>query len=240
MPLMSGAAGIAGSFFYSAKAIEALVWENYSSWRLLIGIIYERTHDRMIGSYTGLFSKMPIYGVFFLIITLSSMGLPVTNGFIGELLILIGAFQSTWVLALLAASGVLFGAVYLLWLFQRVFLGEFRCQVNNLKDLSPRECAVFVPLLIMIFWVGLYPKPFLRTMDTSIAYFLLKVEAKEATAGVYDKKEIIPAAKEVHQVSFDAPQEASRHQTYKQLVDIPKDLSINPDSGNLKGKEERI
>lgn len=174
---------------------------------LLIGIIYERTHDRMIGSYTGLFSKMPVYAVFFLIIMLSSMGLPVTNGFIGELYILMGAFQSSWMVALLAVTGILFGAVYLLWLFQRIFLGKFKCKVENLKDLNARECAVFAPLLILIFWIGLYPKPFLKTMSSSVTFFLEKVETKEMIAVSRDNNKLISVRSGAQTISFDRAEE---------------------------------
>ncbi len=175
---------------------------------LLIGIIYERTHDRMIGSYTGLFNKMPVYAVFFLIIMLSSMGLPVTNGFIGELYILMGAFESSWVLSLLAVTGILFGAVYLLWLFQRIFLGEFKCKIEGLKDLSVRECAVFVPFLVLIFWIGLYPKPFLKTMNKSLHHFLQKVETKESVAGLSDDlNKVNSVSNKVSALSFEGSEE---------------------------------
>lgn len=136
---------------------------------LFVGMIYERTHDRQIGSYGGLMKVVPVYGVFFLITALSSMGLPSTNGFIGELMVLIGAFKAHWLYAVIAVVGVLLGAVYLLWLFQRVFLGEFVYHGNEpLKDLNLRELCASVPLIILIFWIGLYPKPFIRGMEASI------------------------------------------------------------------------
>ena len=155
---------------------------------LLVGIIYERTHSRTIGDYTGLFKKTPVYGAFFLIIALSSMGMPVTNGFIGELLVLIGTFRSSWYLALMVVFGILLGAAYLLWLFQRVFLGNFRCSVKDLKDLNVREVATLIPLAVLVFWIGLYPKPFLRTMDNSLNHYLKNITARQETVSRERKK----------------------------------------------------
>jgi NADH-quinone oxidoreductase subunit M len=127
---------------------------------------------------------------------LSSMGMPVTNGFIGELLVLIGAFRSSWLIALPVAFGILFGAVYLLWLFQRVFLGNYKCSINNLKDLDLRECVTIIPLIILIFWIGLYPKPFLKTMDASLKHFLKKVEINYKIAASYGEKEKLTFSRE--------------------------------------------
>ena len=144
---------------------------------LLVGMIYERTHTRTIGDYTGLFKELPVYGVFFLIVVLSSMGLPTTNGFVGELFILIGAFKAHWVYAVFVAFGVLLGAVYLIWLFQRVFLGNFHyAGGHGLKDLGLREIIETAPLIILIFWIGLYPKPFLNVMDASLTKLVEQVE----------------------------------------------------------------
>ncbi|MBI5561608.1 MAG: NADH-quinone oxidoreductase subunit M [Deltaproteobacteria bacterium] len=136
---------------------------------LLVGMIYERTHTRTIGDYTGLFKVMPVFGVFFLITVLSSMGLPSTNGFIGELFILIGAFKAYPLYAVIAVVGVLLGAVYLLWLFQRVFLGDFVYRgKEELKDLKAREIISGGTLMVLIFWIGLCPKPFIRSMEASV------------------------------------------------------------------------
>ncbi len=144
---------------------------------LLVGMIYERTHTRMIGDYTGLFKQLPVYGVFFLIIALSSMGMPVTNGFIGELFVLLGAFKANIFYAIPVVIGVLLGAVYLLWLFQRIFLGNYYYGGKGpLLDLGFREIIVALPLIIMVFWIGLFPKPFLRAMDASLNNLIKQVE----------------------------------------------------------------
>jgi NADH-quinone oxidoreductase subunit M len=127
---------------------------------LLVGIVYERRHTRMIAEYGGLARQMPIYATYFLIMALSSMGLPILNGFIGEFAILQGAFARSFWWALAAATGIVLGAAYLLWLYQRVFFGELSNPANQkLSDLTLREQLTLVPLLILAFWIGLYPKP---------------------------------------------------------------------------------
>lgn len=144
---------------------------------LLVGMIYERTHQRMIEDYSGLIKVLPVYGIFFLIIALSSMGMPLTNGFIGELYVLIGAYKAHWFFAIPVVMGVLLGTVYLLWMFQRMFLGDFVIQrQNSLKDLGRREILAVAPILIIIFWIGLYPKPFLQVTDASINNLVKMVE----------------------------------------------------------------
>jgi NADH-quinone oxidoreductase subunit M len=116
---------------------------------------------------------MPLYTTVFLIVTLSSIGLPPLNGFVHEFLILVGAFQANAWWGILAATGVVLGAIYMLWMFQRVFFGEITNEKNaNLKDLSPREILVFVPILVMILWMGVYSKPFTERMEPAITKFV--------------------------------------------------------------------
>ena len=127
---------------------------------LLVGMIYERRHTRMIAEYGGIARQMPVYAVYFLIMALSSMGLPLLNGFIGEFTILQGAFAKSFWWALFAATGIVLGAAYLLWLYQRVFFGEITNPANaNLPDLTVREQLTVIPLVLLALWIGLYPKP---------------------------------------------------------------------------------
>jgi NADH-quinone oxidoreductase subunit M len=140
---------------------------------LLVGVIYERRHTRLISEYGGLTRVMPVYATVFMIVTLSSIGLPPLNGFVHEFLILVGAFQANAWWGILAATGVVLGAIYMLWMFQRVFFGEITNEKNRgLKDLSPREVLVFLPLLVMIFWMGVYSKPFVDRMEPAVAQFV--------------------------------------------------------------------
>ena len=133
---------------------------------LLVGMIYERRHTKAIAEFGGLMKVMPIYATFFLIFVLSSIGLPGLNGFVGEYLILVGAFQVEPVAAVLAAFAVILAAIYLLWMYQRVFFGKITNEANaGLKDLPLREIVVLAPLVVLIVWVGVYPKPFLDRME---------------------------------------------------------------------------
>ena len=143
---------------------------------LLVGVVYERRHTRLIAEYGGLSKVMPVYATIFLVMTMSSIGLPTLNGFIGEVLILQGIFvvNKTW--AFFAASGIVLGAAYMLWLYQRTMFGTVTNPKNeSLPDLSFREFATFVPLLILAVWIGLYPKPFLDRLETSVDRVMSRV-----------------------------------------------------------------
>jgi len=136
---------------------------------LIVGLIYERRHTKEIVEFGGLASTMPIYATFTLIIFLASLGLPTLNGFIGELMILQGAFAANRIWAYWAVLGIVLGAAYLLWLYQRVFWGKVTKDENrNLPDLNARELATLVPLVVLCFWIGLYPKPFLAFLHAPV------------------------------------------------------------------------
>ncbi|HEX7407385.1 MAG TPA: NADH-quinone oxidoreductase subunit M [Candidatus Binatia bacterium] len=150
---------------------------------LAVGVLYERRHTRLIREFGGLWQQMPLYGAVFMIVMLSSVGLPGLNGFVGELLILLGAFQTHRVAAIVATSGVLLGAVYMLWMYQRVMFGPLTNPANsNLRDLSKREVLVFLPILVMLFVMGVYPNPFLSRMEPSVQAYLSRMHQKMAAA----------------------------------------------------------
>jgi NADH-quinone oxidoreductase subunit M len=145
---------------------------------LVVGFLYERRHTRAISEYGGLGKRVPILAAFYFLISLSSMAFPGTNGFVGELLILVGAFRTDWLYASLAIVGVLLGAAYLLWLYQRTMMGELTNPKNQkMLDLDRREIGVCVALTVMILWMGIYPLPFLKMMDGSIQFIASRVEA---------------------------------------------------------------
>jgi len=136
---------------------------------LIVGMLYERRHTRLIEDFGGIAKVMPFYSAVFMIVTLSSIGLPLTNGFVGEFLILLGAFKSNNVYGIVAASGVILSACYMLWMYQRVIYGKVTNPENQkLKDLNWRERLILIPLVLLIFWIGIYPKPFLEIIEPSV------------------------------------------------------------------------
>jgi NADH-quinone oxidoreductase subunit M len=149
---------------------------------LIVGIIYERRHTRMIADFGGLATPMPIYATIFMIVTLSSIAVPGTNGFVGEFLILLGAFKTNLVYSTIAATGVIFSACYMLWMFQRVVFGKVTHEKNkHLKDLSWREIAIFAPLLLFIMWIGVYPNTFLEKTRATTENFIALMEKAKPT-----------------------------------------------------------
>ena len=151
---------------------------------LLVGMIYERRHTRLIAEFGGLAKCLPLYATFFMIVTLSSIGLPGLNGFIGEFLIMLGAFKAKWWLGVLAASGVILAAWYMLWMYQRVMFGKVVHEVNlKLKDLVAREVWILVPLIIFIVWIGVHPNTFLSKMEPSIKNIVSKYEKIKISEG---------------------------------------------------------
>jgi NADH-quinone oxidoreductase subunit M len=153
---------------------------------LLVGMLYDRAHTRMIADFGGVAVKMPVFTTFFFIVTLSSIGLPLTNGFVGEFWILNGTFLSgfTWgrLYASLAASGVLLGAVYMLWMFKRVFWGPENKDEDSgthhlHSDLNAREIAVMLPLVVLILWMGIHPRTFVAASEAPVTALLKDVKA---------------------------------------------------------------
>ena len=150
---------------------------------LIVGIVYERRHTREISEYGGLSKVMPVYAAVFLIMTMSSIGLPTLNGFIGEILILQGVFVASMWWAAVAASGVVLGAAYMLYLYQRTMFGRVENPKNErLLDLNHREFATFAPLIVLAVWMGLYPAPFLDRIRTSVEHVMARVNPAYAQA----------------------------------------------------------
>jgi len=137
---------------------------------LIVGMIYERRHTRLIADFGGLSSRMPIFSAIFAVTMFSSMGLPGLNGFVGEFLILVGAFEANKIYAGIAVLGIILGAAYMLWLFQRMMFGPLDKPENQkLMDLNQREIGYMIPLVVFMFWIGLFPKPFIRVMEPAVA-----------------------------------------------------------------------
>ena len=139
---------------------------------LIVGMIYDRRHTRLIAEFGGLAKVMPVFSTLLFIVSLSSIGLPGLNGFVGEFLILLGAFRSAVIahwFAAVAATGVIVAAVYLLWMYQRVVFGAVTNDANRgLKDLTGREIALLVPILVFIVWIGVYPSTFLDVSAATV------------------------------------------------------------------------
>lgn len=149
---------------------------------LLIGMLYERRHTRMIADFGGIAHTMPLFTVSFVVVALSSIGLPGTNGFVGEFLILLGVFRTHPLVAVVAATGVIFAAAYMLPMIQRVFYGPVTDANRELRDLCPRERTIVVPLLVMILLIGVYPAPFLTRTAASVEALIAQVDERAGRA----------------------------------------------------------
>jgi NADH-quinone oxidoreductase subunit M len=176
-----------GAFTGTVQGIEGAIYQMLShgivsaALFLIVGVVYDRLHSREIETYGGLVHRMPAYALVFMVFMLASVGLPGTSGFVGEFLILVGAFQAnTWVAAF-TALGVILGAAYMLYLYRRVIFGQLtKDHLKAILDLSPREVAVFAPLLLMVVWMGVYPEPFLNVMHVSVANLIERVDTAAA------------------------------------------------------------
>jgi NADH-quinone oxidoreductase subunit M len=160
---------------------------------LCVGVLYERSHTRLIKDYGGVSRQMPVFSAVFLMAMLSSMGLPGLNGFIGEILCFFGIFAGHKVLAVLAVSTAILSAAYLLWLFRRVMHGPILNEkILGFKDMGGRERVCFIPIIVLMFWLGLFPGSLLRKMDASVAQYLKTVKVKSAVLeGTSSQKMIV-------------------------------------------------
>jgi len=142
---------------------------------LSVGVVYERTHSRQIADYGGLATIMPVYAAFFMVFTLASVGLPGTNGFIGEFLILLGGFTANKLAGVLGCTGIIIGAGYMLWLYQRIFFVEVNKKVAALPDMNIRETITLIPLILLVFWIGVYPNSFLDFLHPTVQHLIERI-----------------------------------------------------------------
>ena len=178
-----------GAFTLTTQGVEGAIYVMLShglvssALFLIVGVVYDRIHSRDIADYGGLVHRMPAYALIFMLFMLASIGLPGTGGFVGEFLVLLGAFQvSTWV-ATLATFGVILGAAYMLYLYRRLIFGELtKDTLKKVLDISPREWSVFAPLVILTIWMGIYPSTFLNFMHVSVDNLLQQVEHAQTIA----------------------------------------------------------
>ena len=164
-----------GIFTLNSQGLEGAIFQMLShgivsgALFLCVGVIYDRMHTREIAAYGGLVNRMPKYALVFMVFTMASVGLPATSGFVGEFLVLLGAFYyNTW-LAVFATTGVVLGAAYMLYVYRRIIFGKLEKEnLMSISDLSYREIIIFVPLVLLVFWMGVYPAPFLDVMSVSV------------------------------------------------------------------------
>ena len=161
---------------------------------LIVGVVYDRMHSRDIARYGGLVHRMPVYAAVFMLFTLASVGLPGTSGFIGEFLVMVGAFQVDSRVATLICTGIILGAAYMLWLYRRVIFGKLeKADLMNILDLSPREIAIFAPLVLMVLWMGIYPTSFTAIMGPSVDRLLAGYQAALPGGGATHLAGLLPA-----------------------------------------------
>jgi len=157
---------------------------------LLVGMIYERRHTRELSEFGGIAKVMPLFTIAFMIITFSAVALPGTNGFVGEFLILLGTWKTSHLAAAIAGLGVIFGAVYMLLATQKMFFGENKNEKNfNLKDLSFREIIILLPLIFLVFYMGVQPTPILKKMEPSLNHFVSQIQSSQNIADVEKNRE---------------------------------------------------
>jgi NADH-quinone oxidoreductase subunit M len=168
-----------GIFSFNVQGIEGALMQMIShglvsgALFLCVGVVYDRLHTREIARYGGVVSVMPRYAAIFMFFTMASVGLPSTSGFVGEFLVLLGAYKANPTVAFLATSGVVLGAAYMLWLYRRVVFGEVvHAEVKTMPELSGRELSFFIPIILMVIWIGLYPKPYFSGMEASVTQLL--------------------------------------------------------------------
>jgi NADH-quinone oxidoreductase subunit M len=174
---------VLGIFTFNVSGMEGAIYQmcnhgvSTGALFILVGMLYDRRHTRLIKEFGGLATTLPVYSTFFMIVALSSLGLPLLNGFVGEFLIILGAFHARPLFGALAALGVVLAAVYLLWMYQRVFFGTVTNEKNrHLPDCTGREKIILVAVVLVVLWMGIYPQPFLRRLDLCVAQVIHRVQ----------------------------------------------------------------
>ena len=180
-----------GTFAVTSEAVQGAVIQMLShglvsgALFLCVGVLYDRLHTHEIARFGGLIERMPAYAFVFMVFTLAAIGLPGTSGFVGEFLILLGTFKVSTLVCTLAATALFLGPAYMLYLYRRVIFGTItRADLRNMFDLSPREKAVFAPLLVLVLWMGVYPSSFLRPIQVSVDHLVQQVNAATEAAGL--------------------------------------------------------
>jgi NADH-quinone oxidoreductase subunit M len=178
-----------GIFTFNAQGISGALFQMLShgvvsaALFLCVGVVYDRIHTREIARYGGLADRMPAYALAFMLFTMASVGLPGTAGFAGEFLVLVGSFQISLWLALLGGMGMILGAAYMLWLYRRVMFGALdKSDLKGILDLSPREIALFAPLVLLTLWMGVYPSSFTGFFEASVSRMVEHHQAAIAAA----------------------------------------------------------
>ncbi len=176
-----------GAFSLTQQGVEGAVFQMLShgivsaALFLVVGVVYDRMHSRDIATYGGLVHRMPVYALVFMIFMLASVGLPGTSGFVGEFLVLLGAFRHNAWVATFTALGVILGAAYMLYLYRRVIFGSLvKDSLKSISDLTPREVLVFAPLIVIVLWLGIYPEPVLNVMHVSVQNLVERVDLARA------------------------------------------------------------
>ena len=180
---------VIGTFTFNIQGIEGALFQMLShgivsgALFLCVGVVYDRMHTREIARYGGLGDRMPAYAFVFLLFTMAGVGLPGTSGFIGEFMVLVGAFKVNFWVSLLGSTGMILGAAYSLWLYRRIIFGSItRDDLKSILDLSPREIGIFVPLVVLTFWMGIYPSSFTSFFDATVGAMVEQHSAAIASA----------------------------------------------------------
>jgi NADH-quinone oxidoreductase subunit M len=201
-----------GLFMFNIQGIEGAVMQMVNhgittgGLFLCVGVIYERTHSRQIADNVGLTKPMPHYATLLVIFSLSSLGLPGTNSFVGEFMVLAGTFLWSKLATALASLGIILAAAYMLWMVQRVAFGIPSAQMlPKLRDLDRREMATLVPLVVLVFWIGLFPNPMLTRMHTSVNQVIARMQTPAPVTAVNPDDRLLPVSIDGDPVAMETP-----------------------------------